>query len=97
MDLHAFLASSVLISSMLAGAAVGLYPYLLPASTNPAYSLTIENTKSGAYSLRVGLLWWVAGIILAIGYFVFLYRFFRGKVGEASVHMSEVSQERSGS
>ena len=97
MDLHAFLASSVLISSMLAGAAVGLYPYLLPASTNPAYSLTIENTKSGAYSLRVGLLWWAVGLILAIGYFVFLYRFFRGKVGEPGVHISEVSQERSGS
>jgi cytochrome d ubiquinol oxidase subunit II len=96
MDLQAFLASSVFISSMLAGAAVGLYPYLLPASTNPAYSLSIENSKSGAYSLRVGLLWWIAGIILALGYFIFLYRFFRGKVGEPSDHISPISEERSG-
>jgi cytochrome d ubiquinol oxidase subunit II len=97
MDLYAFLATSILISSMLAGAAVGLYPVLLPASTNPAYTLTIENTKSGAYSLRVGLLWWIAGIMLAIGYFTFLYRFFRGKVGEPGVHIPEVSEGRSGS
>jgi cytochrome bd-type quinol oxidase subunit 2 len=45
-----------------------------------AYSLTVFNSKTGDYSMRVGLVWWLVGIILAIGYFVFLYRFFRGKV-----------------
>jgi hypothetical protein len=30
--------------------------------------------------MRVGLVRWLVGITLAIGYFVFLYRFFRGKV-----------------
>jgi cytochrome d ubiquinol oxidase subunit II len=79
-DVAAFLSSAAYITAMLGGAAFAMYPYLLPASTNPSYSLTIHNTKSGAYSLTVGLVWWLIGIALAIGYFTFLYRSFRGKV-----------------
>jgi len=79
-ELAAFLASTAYIASMLGGAAFAMYPYLLPASTNPSYSLTIHNAKTGAYSLRVGLVWWLIGIALAIVYFTFIYRSFRGKV-----------------
>jgi len=79
-DRAAFLASTAYIAGMLGGAAFALYPDLLPASTDPSYSLTIHNAKTGAYSLRVGLIWWSLGIVLAIGYFTFLYRSFRGKV-----------------
>jgi len=28
----------------------------------------------------VGLAWWCIGIVLALGYFVFIFRMFRGKV-----------------
>jgi len=79
-DLAAFLASSAFLVGMLGGAAFALYPTLLPASTDAAYSLTIYNVGSGAYSLRAGLVWWVIGMALAVGYFTFLYRSFRGKV-----------------
>jgi cytochrome d ubiquinol oxidase subunit II len=78
--LLAFLSSTAYIVGMLGGAAFAMYPYVLPASTNPAYSLTIYNTRTGAYSLSVGLIWWVIGVSLAIAYFTFLYRSFRGKV-----------------
>ena len=79
-DVAAFLASTVYILAMLGGAAFALHPYLLPASTDPANSLTIYNSSTGAYSLRVGLVWWLVGMALAVGYFIFLYRFFWGKV-----------------
>jgi cytochrome bd ubiquinol oxidase subunit II len=79
-DLAAFISSTVYILAMLGGAAFALYPTMLPASTDPNYSLTIHNTKSGTYSLSVGLIWWVIGTLLALGYFFFLYRFFWGKV-----------------
>ncbi|HTG35759.1 MAG TPA: cytochrome d ubiquinol oxidase subunit II [Thermoanaerobaculia bacterium] len=79
-DRALFLASTVYIIGMLGGVAFALYPYLLPASTDPSYGLTIHNAKTGAYSLRIGLIWWSFGIVLAIGYFTFLYRSFRGKV-----------------
>lgn len=79
-DHAAFFCSAIYLAAMLAGAAFAIYPNLLPATTDAAYSLTIYNARSGDYSLRVGLLWWVAGMILAAGYFVFLYSSFRGKV-----------------
>jgi len=76
----AFLASCVYIVGMLVGAAFALYPNVLPASTGPQYSLTIYNTAAGAHGLGVGFVWWTIGMVLAIGYFVFVYRMFRGKV-----------------
>ncbi|HEY2289194.1 MAG TPA: cytochrome d ubiquinol oxidase subunit II [Thermoanaerobaculia bacterium] len=79
-DREAFLASTGYLVGMLGGAAFALYPYLLPASTDPSLSLTVHNAKTGAYSLRVGLIWWGLGMVLAVGYFTFLYRSFRGKV-----------------
>jgi len=78
--LGVFLDSTVYIGGMLGGAAFAMYPLLLPASTDPSYGLTIYNAKTGAYSLRVGLIWWGLGIALAIAYFVFLYRKFNQKV-----------------
>ncbi len=79
-DRAAFVASTAYLAAMLGGAAFALYPYLLPASTNPAWGLTVHNAKTGDYSLRVGLIWWGLGVVLAVGYFTFLYRSFRGKV-----------------
>jgi cytochrome bd ubiquinol oxidase subunit II len=79
-DKAAFFSSAAYITGMIGGAAFALYPVLLPATTDPAYSLTIHNAKTGAYSLSVGLIWWLIGITLAVGYFVFLYRSFGGKV-----------------
>ena len=76
----AFLSSGVYIAIMLVGAAFALYPVVLPASTDPVYSLTIYNSAAGRHGLAVGLVWWCIGIILALGYFVFIFRMFRGKV-----------------
>ncbi|HVN21865.1 MAG TPA: cytochrome d ubiquinol oxidase subunit II [Dongiaceae bacterium] len=76
----AFLASAVYIIGMLVGAAFGLYPVVLPASTDAARSLTIYNAAAGAHGLSVGLIWWALGMILALGYFFFVYHMFRGKV-----------------
>ena len=76
----AFVASSLYIVGMLVGAAFALYPVVLPASTDPALNLTIYNTKAGDHGLGVGLIWWIPGMILALGYFFFVYRMFKGKV-----------------
>lgn len=65
--------------------AFAMHPYLLPATTQPSYGLTIYNSQAGAYSLTVGLVWWLAGVALAVGYFAFLYRSFRGKVSPVDV------------
>jgi len=79
-DLQAFLSSSIFIVGMLASTAFGLFPNLLPASTDSRLSLTVYNSMAGEYGLGVGLTWWVIGALLALGYFFYLFRSFRGKV-----------------
>jgi len=79
-DNAAFLSSCAYIAFMLAGAAFALYPTLLPATTGAAYSLTIQNAAAGPRSLVVGLYWWIPGMLIAIAYFVLVYRMFSGKV-----------------
>jgi cytochrome d ubiquinol oxidase subunit II len=76
----AFVASSLYITAMLVGAVFALYPLILPASTDAARSLTIYNSAAGLHGLKVGLAWWLLGAVVAVGYFVFIYRMFRGKV-----------------
>lgn len=78
-DKAAFFGSSAYLALMLGGAVFGVYPNVLPA-LDPANSLTIHNAKAGDYGLSVGLIWWTIGIVIAIGYFVFLFRTFKGKV-----------------
>jgi cytochrome d ubiquinol oxidase subunit II len=87
-DKGAFLASAGYITAMLVGLVFAVYPMVLPASTVPSYSLTIYSTAAGDHGLRVGLVWWSIGMVMAIGYFVFVYRMFRGKVNlaEGSEH-----------
>ena len=76
----AFIGSSLYIAGMLVGAVFALYPQVLPASTDPAYSLTIYNSAAGRHGLSVGFAWWTLSAVLAVAYFIFIYRMFRGKV-----------------
>jgi cytochrome d ubiquinol oxidase subunit II len=77
---NAFLSSCVYIVATLVGAAVGLYPALLPSSTGPANSITIANAAAGGASLSIGLIWWGIGMAVAVGYTVVVYNMFKGKV-----------------
>ena len=83
-DRDAFVSSAVFLAAMLAGAAVAEFPILLPASSGSQLDLTIYNAAAGSHALRIGLVWWTAGIVLAVAYTVFVYRLFRGKVTEQS-------------
>jgi cytochrome d ubiquinol oxidase subunit II len=76
----AFFASCLYITGMLTSVVFGVFPMVLPAR-NPVYSLTVNGAKASDYGLKVGLIWWVVGMILAAGYFTFVYRSFAGKVG----------------
>ena len=79
-DTGAFLASCAYLVFMLVGAAAAVYPNLLVSTTDPALNITVENAHTGAYALRVGLVFWGIGMAMAAGYFVFIYRMFKGKV-----------------
>ena len=68
----AFLSSSFFLAGMMANGFYGIFPNILPARI-PENSLTIQNAATDAYGLKIALCWWIPGIILAIGYFIFLY------------------------
>jgi cytochrome d ubiquinol oxidase subunit II len=79
-ELGAFLCSCLFILGMLTSVAFGVYPYVLPSNSDPALSLTVANAAAPLYGLKVGLMWFIPGMLLAIGYFVYTYRSFSGKV-----------------
>jgi cytochrome d ubiquinol oxidase subunit II len=79
-DRKAFISSCIYLDAMLVGAAISLYPRLLPSSNDLGRDITVQNALSGPYALRVGLAWWAFGMVLALVYFVVVYRMFRGKV-----------------
>ncbi len=76
----AFAASCAYIVGMLTSVAFSLYPNVLPASTNPFFALTIANSKAADYGLKIGLVWWVIGMALAVSYTVHAYRSISGKI-----------------
>ncbi len=79
-DVAAFLASCLYLVGMLTSAAFGLYPFVLPASTDPARGLTVLGVAAPRHALGVALAWWLPGILLVAAYFTFAYRHFAGKV-----------------
>ena len=77
---QAFLCSGLFIIGMLTSAAFGVFPYVLPSNADPTMGLTVYNAAAPAYGLKVGLAWFIPGMLLATGYFVYVYRHFAGKV-----------------
>jgi cytochrome d ubiquinol oxidase subunit II len=77
---RAFFSSCLYLFFMLAGACWALYPTLLPATTGSDHDITLARALSGPHTLAVGLAWWLIGMALAVGYVVFVYSKFRGKV-----------------
>jgi cytochrome d ubiquinol oxidase subunit II len=79
-DVLAFVASAGFLGAMLVTVAFSVFPYVLPASTDPALGLTLEHAAAEPYTLKVGLAWWSPGMVLVAAYFFFVYRQFAGKV-----------------
>ncbi len=78
--LRAFLGSTAFLAGMMATVAFSLYPFVLPASTDPALGLTVRSAAASSDGLKTQLAWWIPGIALAAVYFAYVYRKFSGKV-----------------
>ncbi len=87
-DLKSFFSSCAYLLGMLTSLVFGLYPLVLPATTDSTFALTVQSAKAADYGLRVGLAWWIIGMILVAGYSIFMYRHFSGKVSAESGHES---------
>jgi cytochrome d ubiquinol oxidase subunit II len=79
-ELGGFLASSLVVAALLGLTAGTLYPTILRSTVDPRFDLDVAGAANDRRGLLIGLAWWIPAIALAIGYFVYLFRSFRGKV-----------------
>ena len=85
-DTAAFLASSLFIFLMLVSVMFGMYPYILVATTDKAFSLTVFNASTDSYGLTAGIGWFVGGFLLILAYQIYLHSQFLGKVRPDDAH-----------
>ncbi len=78
-DRRAFLGSCAFLAGLSGATAACVFPVMLRALGDPALSMTAWNAAGDASGLRTALGWFALGFPLAILYFVFLFRFHRGK------------------
>lgn len=81
--LLAFLGSGAFILGILAATAASVWPVMLRSTLNPEWSLTAANTAVAASGLKKGLVWWLIGFPIVLGYFAMLFLIFRGKAQAA--------------
>jgi cytochrome d ubiquinol oxidase subunit II len=85
-DLMAFLSSSLNIACLLGLVGMGLFPNIVPSSTNPAFNLTLYNAASSQASLTTMFSITLIGMPLVLAYTSVIYWIFRGKVKTAHIH-----------
>jgi len=81
-----FIASALVIAALLGLTAGALYPLILHSTVDPQFSLDVDNSANRREGLVIGLVWWIPAIVLALGYFTYLFRSFRGKVTTDAYH-----------
>jgi cytochrome d ubiquinol oxidase subunit II len=80
LEMRAFLGSNFLIIGLLATGAATIFPVMLYSTLAPENSLTAYAVASSPGSLFIACLWWPASFIMTAGYFIFISRYYSGKV-----------------
>jgi len=79
----AFAATAVTIASCILAIFADLYPNVMVSSTNPAYNLTVHNTASGGYSLKVMTVVVIIFLPVVLAYQTWTYYVFRRRISAA--------------
>jgi len=79
-DGFAFAATTVTMASCIVSIFVGLYPNVMVSSTNAAYNLTVHNTASGGYSLKVMTVVVIIFLPFVLAYQTWTYYVFRRRI-----------------
>src|ERR1035437_5062289 len=77
---NTFTASALMIATMILLMALSLFPKLVPSSIDLSYSLTIYNASSTPRTLETMLIIALIGVPIVVGYTIWIYRIFKGKV-----------------
>jgi len=85
----AWFASALTIVGATFFGVIGLFPNLFPSSLNPRYSLTANNASSSPLTLKIMLIVVILFIPVVIGYQVWTYNLFKGKVTQEDLSHDE--------
>jgi cytochrome d ubiquinol oxidase subunit II len=88
---RAFAASCITIVLVVVTGIAGLFPNLIPSSLDPASSLTIYNSSSSGYTLKIMTAVALIFVPVVIAYKIWVYRVFRGAVTVEEVQSDEHS------
>jgi cytochrome bd ubiquinol oxidase subunit II len=84
----AFTATTVTIAVSVIAIFVNLYPRVMVSSTNPAYSLTVHNSASTPYSLKVMTVIALVILPIVLAYQAWTYYVFRRRISDESFRPS---------
>jgi cytochrome d ubiquinol oxidase subunit II len=90
-DGFAFAATTATIVACIVSLFVGLYPNVMVSSTNAAYNLTVHNTASGGYSLKVMTVVVIIFLPLVLAYQTWTYYVFRRRISKQEFQPSPPS------
>jgi cytochrome bd ubiquinol oxidase subunit II len=79
-DGFAFAATTVTMAACIVSIFTGLYPNVMVSSTSKAYNLTVHNTASGPYSLKILTIVAIIFLPVVLAYQVWTYYVFRRRV-----------------
>jgi cytochrome d ubiquinol oxidase subunit II len=79
-DGSAFTASAIAIAATVGTIFIDLYPNVMVSSTNTAYNLTVNNSASGSYALKVMTVVAVLFVPLVLAYQGWSFHVFRARV-----------------
>jgi cytochrome d ubiquinol oxidase subunit II len=68
---------------------IGLYPKMFPSSLDPGYSLTAHNASSSPLTLKIMLIVVIIFIPIVIGYQIWAYSLFKGKLTKEDLAYDE--------
>lgn len=77
---QSFIASCITVVTITATGVIGLYPNLLPSNIDARYNITLFNASSSVYTLKIMTIVALVFIPVVIGYQIWVYRVFRGRV-----------------
>lgn len=78
--LNALYSSGITIFAVVFTGVAGLFPNLIPSSISPEHSLTIFNTSSSTYTLKIMTIVALIFVPIVIAYQAWVYKVFKGKV-----------------
>jgi cytochrome d ubiquinol oxidase subunit II len=79
-EMRTFLGSNFLIAGLLGTGAATIFPVMLYSTLDPRNSLTAYAVASNHTSLVIASIWWPFAFVLTVCYFVFISRYYYGKV-----------------